>query len=148
MKLKVLSEEVEVEVSEGGMFYLKSDNTFHAPTLKGLKAKLVKARATISRRTPVRTSENRVGTVTGRPTTGSRWRRRQFLIEWSNGTTTEEYGGGLYKPFTPEEQVKYTALKATEVRTREDHNKASAELSKFDCDLSLSNYLEELYPVQ
>lgn len=120
MKVKVNGKDIEVAVSEGGMFHDVETKTVSATTLKGL-AKKLKEREIPKAGIPVVSINDytKKGVVTGRVKSRG-WRGRNFVVRWENGEVAELSGNYFVRELTKEE-------KETEQRLRNTLTVAEAE---------------------
>jgi hypothetical protein len=148
MHVKVFGEKIEIEVSDGGIFYDKETKTISASTMKNLQKKLVIAKAKNQKETPVSDYHGRKGKVLGRVTgVTSRWRKRYFRVQWEDGTTSEDSGGGLRRIITEDEAKELQRLQAEYNAAQQDLNVKGARLGTYRCKFDIAKELEQLYPL-
>lgn len=152
MQIKVNGQQIEVSVSDGGMFYDEATKTISASTLKGLKKKLVTALIPKSG-IPVENTSGRKGVVTSR-VSGKGYRRHNYYnVKWEDDSFSEEYGPYLYRRITEEERIKKEQIQQRinsakkEVETAQAPlTKAQTELYTFTQSLSVIGTLTNAFP--
>ncbi len=108
MFVKINGEQIDIEVSDSGMFFDSATKKYSARTLKGLQIKL-QAALTPKGGVPVEDKTNgKKGLAINK--VDQRSCQAQFVVKWDDGTRTQEYGFNLRRVTTDEERKKLADL--------------------------------------
>jgi hypothetical protein len=156
MFVNVYGTQVEVSVSDGGMFFDTATKQHSAKTLKGLEKKLKEAKPQNTQGIPVEYhNSNRQGVVLSRANSKSHYRRQYFRVRWSDNSITEEHGGYLRKPMPTEDRIKESELKSKVAAAQDivykEQEKVTAEqkvLNTFHAKYRIQSELEIAFPIK
>lgn len=152
MKVKINGKDIEIAVSEGGMFHDAATSTTSATTLKGLIKKLRAQSIPVSGIPVIRARDSLTGVVIGRVKSKG-WRKNYFTVNLTGGGVTEEYSSSLHKPKTDEEKelIKiYTAdierLKKEVETAKLPLTAAESKLYRFNQKFEMCSTLDTAFP--
>lgn len=145
MFVKVNGEQIEVAVSDGGVFYDVKTKKVSAKSLKAITTKL-RAALTITHAIPVeQAKDGKQGTVIGR-VTNKGYRSHYYRVRWDNSNDISEVSEyDLRRLTTTDEKKKLLELQAKSNSTRQVYEKASMEYSNFIQSLILSPQLHQIF---
>lgn len=145
MLVKIGQKNIEVEVSDGGVFHDKETKTISSNTLKGL-IKKIKAAKFPKSSVPVEfISTGNKGTIIGRVSQKG-WKRHNFTVKMDDGDMIETSSYDMGKIATSDEKANLEMLKSKTAEAQEVYNKALQEQSLYKHKIHYID-LDELFPL-